>query len=483
MPDTPFGEEHYDLLLAQMVRSPTIRDLAVEMIEPRHFTDQRVGGTPVQGIVFSIIKSYAQEHGLAPDGAVFLVELERYLTRYFNSESKRQKVIAQSKRFLALIDLTTENSEPLARKVLQHIVESCVFKTAVDEAIHEYKETGALSVLRDNILEVESRQSVMHGGLSTNHILDLEIEEAGERVSTQLPWLDVRFGKGAGPALGSALGIIAPQGHGKTTLGIQMAVSQALVGRHALLVLAEEGMSLQMRCKIFGCALGLDWTLIEAAPPPKFVDKVIYAVRDARIDSKTAGRKMAHVSEYLHVLDLVAKNAVPDALEVTDGEIQLLRSKGKKPTYVYVDWAGIIAAAREARGGLSKREELLNLAYGLSNQAARHNSILAVSHQMSPADERKGPFASHTVYCGAECKQFTEPFKYVFVLNPREPNQGYQIMQVPKSRNDEPPEKCIMQLRGELASFYDMSSKWEIKGKRIAPRRTGPEGRMPTERR
>ncbi len=460
-----------------MILSPAIIESVISAgIQGPHIVNKEVGGSPPQAILFDIIRSYYSEHRTAPDDAVLVAEVEQYLIKYFPSETRREKVREKLAAFFEFRKVIDTRSEGVARKLIGQIAKECIFRPAAREMLSGASESGDIEGLSERLLELEAKQSSVSGGLSFSGIVGLESDSAGERVPTGIPWFDSRAGKGSGPVNGSAIGIISPQNGGKTTLGIQLAVAQALMDKDSLLVLAEEGVSRSMRFKIIGCALGFDYTLLEKL-------SLAEAVKQAGISKEIAEKKLALLDQRLHILDMVKHNLVPEGFAPIQSELSQLISGGHKPSYVYVDWAGIIADAVSQRTKRTKEAELQSLSYAIAKEAHRVNCIIAISQQMGAEWVKKGPFSQPDMYCAADCRMFTAPFKYAIAINKQDPRTKYSIMTYVKARDDGiKDDQVVMQLRGELATFVDLSDRYEIRGKRfVDKRRPSKDGKTPSE--
>lgn len=473
-----YSQNDYHVLLAHILRSPAIAELAIPQLEASYFVRDKVGGSPFQAVLFRVIKGYWKEYQTTPDDAVLVNRLKEFIKQHIqkNDIPTFSQEFGSFMAFRATVD---ERSEGMARDLVAHIAQICVYKPALDEVLKDAKEAPNIKNIVKRIQELEAQQSATQGGLSITGLASMAIGDEGQRVPTGIPWLDALFGDGAGPVLGCVMAILAPQGCGKTTLGFQLAISQAKSGRHVMLVLAEEGLTLSVRCKIYACALGIDYPLIQAAPGETMNDKIRYAVGHERLNKAIAARTMAMIDKYLHVLDLVSR---PGGVALIKAEMHHLAGKGEQPVYTYVDWAGIIADREMALSGRTKEQELKTLSYELSSLAQATNSIIAISQQMAPAIVTKGPFRINDHYCAADCKGFTEPMKYVFVINPREPRTKFSLCYVAKSRDDAPPDPLIVYLQGERATFNNMD-EYEKRGQRFQRKRAKEllEHRTPTE--
>lgn len=474
-----YKPEHYYVLLAQMLRSPAIAELASSHLEPHYINDKKVNGRPFQAIFFSFMQNYYREFKSCIDGATFLAEVHSFADMFYgNKPIAHSKLTGEAEKFLTIAKHAAENGEPFARKLVQYIADQCVIRPQLTTLLSEVGETSNIRELGQNILDLDQQQQALQGGKIVNSLLDLDIGTAGGRVNTHIPWLDARFGDGDGPVLGCVMAIIAPQGCGKTSLGIQLAVSQALSGNHALLVLAEEGLTLSMMAKIFGCALGIPYPLIRGAAPLKFSDKVKRAIEESGLNKELAHEKLKQLNEHLHVLNLVENWTGLSGIQAT---LQELYSEGKNATYTYVDWAGIIANRIMAETGNTKESELKNISYTLNEYTQQFNSIIAVSQQMAATCVEKGPFSLNDHYCAADCRGFTEPMKYVFVINPQDSKTKNSLFIVAKARDDEMRDNLIVKLDGQYPVFRDVSHQFEQQRKAFIRKHDNPTTQLPKE--
>lgn len=475
-----YNREHIDILLAQMMRSPSVVEATLSaQIEGQYLMDEEIGGVAAQSIAMRIIQRYYRRYNKTPDEPTLLADLNDFLD-HFRDGRRREVVRKGVNRILAWEKVVDERSEPLVRKMISDIANVCVFRPAMQEVLEDASQSGTMTGLGQKFIELEAKQASVTGGRSFSGILSKNLEEVGERVATMIPWIDACTGGGAGPVNGSVIGIIAPQNGGKTTFGIQLAVSQALAGKHALLVLAEEGLTASMRYKIVGCALGIDYTKFEK----KSISDVVADESGGSFSKRQQFRqKMAQIEEYLHVLDLVKENLVPEGIAPIIAEIEQMKSKGQKPSYVYVDWAGIIADAVVQSSGRTKEAEIQSISFGLAQTAYRTNCIIGISQQMSAETVKRGEFFTPDMYCAADCRMFTAPMKYAIAINKQDKRTGNSLLTWIKSRDDGIlGDTMVVRLRGELAAFHDVSHKFEKRGKNFVTKYgKGSEGSVPSE--
>jgi len=450
--------EHFRIFLAQVLRSPSIAELACQLIMPEHL--KSAGATRGQALIYRIIKDYYDAHKICPDDGIFLAELARFCAL---SASGRPEVLediqeefAQFKRYRPNVDA---RSEPHVRGMIKSIAEKCIHGPAMEELLSSALSHKNLEGLGKQIQDIEAKQAAISGGLSFNNIISTPSPAAGERVSSGIPWLDARLGNGRGPVNGCGIAIIAGQGVGKTAMGIQMAIAQALQERHTLLVLAEEGLSQAIKRRIISCAIGVSTVALEAAKDDLDV------IAKASENPVAIAKRFAAVDKYVHVLDLVKNSGDLDAIT---GEISAKKLSNSDLAYVYVDWAGPIADRMLQRGNKalkSKYDALKLLQSEIAQCAARNNIIISISHQMAAKNFKMGARAENDHYCGMDCNSFTEMMKYAFVINPRDSTTGISIFKIAKARDDIPDVKIPIKLKGELSQFVDCSHQFEIAAK------------------
>ena len=471
-----YTEDHIHILLCHLILTPGVIDTALNAgLEGMHLVQKVVGGHVAQAILFDIITYHYKTYATTPDDATLIAETNKFLDRHCSGQRKRVESEQRIKAFLAFKPHVDRKSEGIARKLIQYISEQCIIRPAARELLATPSKSGDISGLSTQLATLESRRNSVGGGLARTGLIDL-VSEAGERVATGIPWIDSRTGNGAGLVNGCTLGIIAPQGVGKTTCGIQLGVAQALAGQDVLMALAEEGLTQSVRNKIIGCTLGFDYTLLEN----RTVDQVI---QELNIDPSMARQKLDNINEHFHILDMVASNTVPEGVAPITAEIQQMASAGRTPTYAYVDWAGIIADAVCQTTKRTKESEIQTLVSALSAEAQRQNCIIAISQQMAPAVVARGPFFVPDMYCAADCRQFTATMKYAISINKKDPATGYNLLTWLKSRDDGVAGcTAVMQLRGELATFFDVSAQWELNARRFRKKGAVPS-KVPSERR
>jgi len=458
-----FQPQHLYILLAHMLRTPAVAELACNALDSEHIRHESIGGSVFQGLLFHVIKKYKEEFGHTPDDTALSAEFDTLVCRY---TAPVDGVVAYSSEIAQFLELKNkavdERSEKLARKLIKRIAETCVLLPTYRETLSSALASGVISGLSDKLAQIEAKHASLSGGVAVTNLSALPYEELGERVVTGISWIDSRLGKGAGPVRGSSAAIIAPQACGKTTLGLSIAVMQALEGRHALLVLAEEGLTIPMRAKIYGAALGVPYEAIIRA---KLDLKKV--VEDCKIDPQVAIAKIARLDKFLHILDIAQNEGDLDAI---DSELAHMRTSGTLPVYVYIDWAGILASRLEHKFSGNTTQALKFISFTVTHWAARDNSIVCVSQQMSAEAIKKGTFFNFDYTCAENCRGFTQPMKYAFIISPRDPASKMNVCTIAKARDDVPGERIVVKLEGEYPRFTDLTSKFDIHKRFFRPK-------------
>jgi hypothetical protein len=472
------SQGHYDILLAQMLVNEGIAHQAATKLEAVYFKESSLPGTGEHAVIFVIIKTFYNAHEQAPDEGTLRVEIDNYINKYLKDKAdKASSLLETLEKVIKFSKMVNDKSVPMTRELIQLIYKTCVTTPELNSLVQNTS-ADSITEVKNRLADLEAKQNALIGGLTVDNIFEESLDEIGQRSPLGIPWLDAKFGGGKGPVVGSAIGIIAPQAGGKTSLSIQIGVSQALLKRHVLIVLVEEGLSAAVRRRIVACCLGISTAVLEDAK-----DNIEEAVTKSGVGILIAKEKVKCVAQYLHVLDLV-KN--PGGLMTIMTELERLQQEGKKPEYVYIDWAGILADRLlgpndTGRTFKDKTDAINYISNTIAVQASKMNNIICISQQMAGERVQKGPTADHDHYCAADSKAFTAPFQNVFVINPRHTQTGVQLFKIAKSRHDPPSPTAVVKLHGEMATFTDVSHAYEIKGKHIKSKKAVSDNKMPDE--
>lgn len=448
-----------------MLRSPALLAAVATRVEPHHIT--AAGGTKFQSILFSVVQNHYGQFQKAPDEATVRVEVNSIIEQFVGTGSGLAfQFETEMTDFFAFRTVVDANSEELARTILQRISEQLVMLPAAQEVMQtalSMSDTN-LSQLAEKLQDLEAQQAMLVGEQAQAGVIDRPMPEDGDRLPTGIPWIDARLAGGI--MLGAGLAVLAPQGGGKTSLGISLCINQALLGKDALLVLFEQGLDKAVKRKITAATVGFPYPLLE-----KHKDDLSAAIKEAGIDPQIAAKRIDAVNKHLFILDMVPRTG---ALRAIVAEIDQMTSRGHKPTYVYVDWAGkiadrLMAGADDSK--IDKRFDALKLIGStLTDIAAKNNLVMICSQQMASQAALGGPLRVNDQYCAADCRSFTETFRYVFVINQRDPATKMSLFRVPKSReSDRLDEGFAVQFRGDYCDFIDMSHAYKADKRRFKP--------------
>lgn len=461
-----YNTNHVTIVLGHMLRSIEFAKVAARL-GPDMLQHKEIGGTRVQCVVFLVIKKYLLQFEVLPDRAAMVAQIIKMIAKTGNSES--DSILSAATSLLDEVEEVLEGSEPLAREVVKYIANVCISVPAFERAIRDAQTNKSITDLSSKLKELQEKESVFAEARVEDTVFG-GVDPIISRVSTQIPWLDATFGGGVGLPRGLAVAILAGQGSGKTTFGIQLAVSQAVSKKQSHLILFEEGLSVSIKCRICACATGIPIQAIrnKYAELRDIKSAVIALAPEYQIPEELVRIKLDAVENNLKVTDCV-KN--PE-IGLEEAFLRNKRYLDANPDleYTYIDWAGILATAmmgRSAYKNQNKEQILSNIAATVANHAEVTGRVVAISQQMSVKDVNRGAFAIHNTYCAADCHMFTAPFKYSFAINPRDAKSKLTLFQAVKTRDDDPPPPLVLEMQGAIASFRDVSDTWVMERKRF----------------
>lgn len=456
-----YHSAHLTIVLGHMLKNPSVMSLCSRFVV-EHLGHPDIKGTTEQKIVFLLISRHYFTYSKVPDPQVLQADLQGWIERF-----KKPALLPGCLALLKEMEGVEETSLQVAMGVINHIARKCLIEPGMEKAIQEATASKSLSGLSSRLTELRQQESDFQYTSKEDDVFEVKTDLT-YRVSTQIPWLDAQFGGGKGLPAGMAIGIIAPQNAGKTTLGIMLAVNQALSGKVAHLALFEEGLSLSLQAKILSCATGIEWPQIaEEINAVKSADTALLNLAKKHgLSPELVERKLALLRENLKVSDCVNYDTgvMRDLNFVFEYNKRLLQKK-RELTYTYIDWAGLLADKMillKEYAKLSKEQMLQHISQMVSLHASETNTIVAISQQMSVMDVKRGPTALHNAYCAADCKMFTAPFKYAVSINERDKKTGKSLFQTIKSRDDAFGAPLVLDFDGARVTFKDASDTWEV---------------------
>lgn len=466
--NTKYTTLHFYILLAHIIRSPSVANAAFRELKAAYFTDPQIGGGIEHSVIFAVLQDYHKRYGTAPDLVALQAETDRALQQIFPQWNARvADVRAKITTFIGFVHKVDDKSVKLANDVLQHLLSVCLFEPAKREIVQAMPPD-----LVNKLVALEARAKSTLGQASTHNVLDCVISDlGGQRIPSGIPFLDAMVGQGAGLVTGSAVGLIAPQSAGKTTTGVMLAVAQALMNRPSVLAFVEEGLTESVQRNIMAATTGISTVLLE-----KVGGNLDEAIKLAGLNREQVMLRKAAVNANLHVLDLVKEKTGWAGIQ---NEVDRLCQMGKAPSYTYIDYAEVLATQElQLRGKVPDKDlmfaQLGQISHDVTNLASRTNSLVCISQQMQPELTKKGVSFVYDEYSGKGNRGFTGPFKYVITLSPQCPRTLVQVLRLAKSRNDARHQKCLIRIDGPNARLMDVSSDYQLTGKRVVE--TGKQG-------
>ena len=466
-------DEHYARFLTHCTRDKNLLRLAAENLES---DDLKAMGFPTPYvIVFWVIQEYWTQYGETPDRATLRAEFKAYVTRHARSVEQAQKLVRVFKRFMQFMPEVEDTSRATAYELLQTAVDQLKVRPAIRDTLERALSEDTYDDLSARIDQLSRQRLGTAKSLSVNNATQfVNTNQDGQRLKTYIQWFDARVSS-PGPVRGGCMGIIGPMGGGKTTFGIQLAVQQALAGRHSALILVEEW-SNSVRRKLLACATGIPTNEIE-----RHGDDLERAVVEGGYDMDLVLPKRQMLDQYLHIVDLTNEGGC----EEVENELSIWKQQDRLPDYLYLDWAGELAdrmVQSDERFKDNKRGAIEYIMKQAARWAKDYDIFTAVSQQMDAETAKKGPFAKSSQYSAMDCRSFAAHLKYCIILNPKDENTGLQIVRFGKVRDDAPVAPFCLRLRGEISQFEDASAEWDVNtGGRIVRSSKRRKNELPEE--
>jgi RecA/RadA recombinase len=442
---------HYSLLIGTML---TNQGFALETvgtaIEPVWFVSQ-LGGQYWHTVAYATLKEFCDTHGKIPSSAEFMTAFLAVNDKYAGDQ--RTLVLAELQHFVSVgFPMITSNlsySLTLARATRTEILRRC---SLVPDAIRVLQEAASMAERGDVKAATELTDQVklslqkhsQNSGPQSLAMGDIPMDfgNIGDgRVKLGIDFMDASLGAGAGVFSPCTAILLGPTGGGKTTVGNQICVAQALMGRRALMVVSEQGCDPMYRARIHSCATGVETSKIANR---KF--DLLLAAGDSGMDVNMVRDVQRSVDSRLHIYDMVlGANNLPDGIET---EIRRLKEASGDPLeVVYIDWCGKIAdriidvgfQGRKYRSD-QKREAIQYFADSMAVVAAKNKVFIVLSHQLAAAQTAAAATKVYTAADSMECKGIINDAQYCFIFSPRDAHTKVQLFSMTKARYDPPVE-------------------------------------------
>lgn len=460
-----FTPQHYYIVIGHMLYNQKFCKDASANLQSEWFTSEPIGCPYWCSAAFSTIQAYFERYKVPPDQPAFKAEIFALAQRFLNPYSLEAAAFQNDTENFVHVFMPTvsEGSAKLAKALYDHMIRTCRFdaqaKSLIEEAQRNQNSDNFLSELskRSTALDMERARAFSTPSASFD---PYAIIDQVPRILSGVDFLDVRVGGGRGLVQSAAMGLVAPGGGGKTTLGNQIVIAQAMMGKPAIMVIAEQGMDADYRRNVLACATGLSTnTLLDHG------DNVVKAAMAMNLDRDVTLSRLNNLQENVKFVDLV--NTHDGDLTSVETAIEMAANGGDgRFRIAYFDWAGAMgemAKARKFRGNKWETDDLRGptsfVATWAAELAQKYNICIVLSHQMSGEAAKKGPFFDFDQYCGADSRtNFQVPLRYFVTIGPRDAKTGCQILGVPKARNDKQlrgNDRVVLRHTGEFASFEE----------------------------
>jgi len=270
---------------------------------------------------------------------------------------------------------------------------------------------------------------------------------------TGVPFIDKLLG-GVPPT--ALMGLLAESSGGKTMMGVQFVIEQALLKRNCIAYYYEQGIAGDIARRYYSYAgqiprSEINLPLKELAPEVR-----------KRISSLG---KVIH--PYLKVEDMSGSNGqgYGGAEEIEANVAQHIRM-GYRPDFILVDWLG--SMARRDSSSMSGKDESMKvkmdnvLEHLNSSVCKKYGCNMLVLHQLAQhAISGKNPHFVPEYTMASECKSFGVLMDYVFTLGRADKNSGCMWFCVSKARGA-PKETRIVRMDAEYNIIRDAGDDWMI---------------------
>ncbi len=464
--------QHFYVMLATALLDRGFAQQMTDLIKGNHII--AAGGRTDQGLILEAIREHLAAHNAPPDLGWLQAHLESRLDGLMPDPASREACLKGLETFSRFAPKVTKASRGECELFLQHIVETTILGPQRADIIQSAMFDSSGSKAREIIEKLQTIDKESHRGTDNGIAVDLfSVPEdlSGRRRKTGLPWLDSRLGNGLGPVSGCLIGILAPSGGGKTTLGNETAITGALAGQHTVLAMAEEGLTFTVKTRLLSRTTGIPSQMLEQIDFGD-IKEVCNMGAQLGLDPDAIAHRITMVRKYLHVIDLVAVDGGLE--EITRGVDTIAFDAGEMPRLIYVDWAGhiadrIMSTGFKGRTFEKKHEAILAVVSFCADLATTTNQQVALSQQMLPAAAEGDPTKPTTMYDAADCKMFCGLTKYMINLGGRCKRSAVQLAAITKARDDKAGQTFPLLLDGTTGTFQDVGNLYRPRSKYYVP--------------
>ncbi len=468
------------ILLAHMLKTPSIAATACEHLREVYFQHPDVGGTYFHAFLFNIIANHYLKFKVPPDRATIEAEIQLMMRNYWSGPEDPHVIdtLTYQGALFSFIENVGPTTVVVASKTIEDITHICVYAAQVKELFKEAQSGQGLNEMPEKLTQLRNSQKILSGGGAKNGLFSNCFVGAITRVQTGVDFIDRRLGQGAGPYAYCGMGILAAQGAGKTTFSIQLCASQLLLGKPALMVVTESGWDASLQAKMFACLTGIPVSQIA-----KYNGNILEAAKNTQgANLELVYEKLKLFDKFFYMLDLVADSTGMEGIKTSIDRIAA--NHGVPPAVTVIDWAGPLAnslMSKYSKQFERKEAALKHIGAQTAEIGDRLKTLCVVTHQMAPAQIAKGPTADSDHYVGQDSRAFTESFRYVITINKSDLKSGVQKLMIPKAREDTPNQVALIRLNHETSSFSEATG-WRQLGRHFCQSTYNPTANgLPSE--
>lgn len=355
---------------------------------------------PIMDLIFRKALAYFEIYGKTPTKKALSVEIRADYDEHGLDEQDIEFIEEKLTQYYSETELSTQHARDMLRIILDN------------QNLNNLRDTldkiSDLETGRGNIATAVTELMVdaLDVPVQASPFDDLENNlEVGQRAPTHVQWLD--NGLEDGLSVGEMLAFLAPSGGGKSTLGLQIWIAQALAKEYCAYFSIEQAMKGDFTLRSAVLAGACTRADIEVG-----WDKVDPRIRKAIDQNKPV------LKEYGAFFDFVGKEI--KTIDTLLEPLRVMKRQGKLPKYVIIDWWGLIidkilgAHAKDATAARrATRRFIAEMSSGIKELGCR----LIVLHQLSGEAASKGAKAIQSSHSAQEDRNFNNLFDFALTCS------------------------------------------------------------------
>lgn len=344
------------------------------------------------------------------------------------------------------------------------LLESFVVASQKSDLIAKLSRTdtlGDFSEIIDNGAKSASRIAYTGDVTLESPLSDPEFYMPDQRqLPTGVDWID--YLSGGGHCAGEMIGVLGPQGGGKTMTATTMLIAQAKQMNHCLLLSYEQGVrkdiSFRLYTRLFDDMEGDLLRNLEDSRHPELRGRKLdvnffkeyrapewpTVVKERYLYLRDKYQKFVHTKDFSTKIDYT--NPEPQGLRgVQDIELVLdsMEKRGQMPTYVIVDWlwpAMLRWYVNQSNRKIdSEYSAAINFLYSLKELTERKGVTTIVFHQLNKDKARASPSLQPSCVDAWQCSNaFSQVMEHCYVIGNRDKESQVMWLGNDKARSGVP---------------------------------------------